>query len=202
MPGNRGNHVERELFPGEHSQDLRLGELGVVEDDADDLLVTLGEQRAGDARGSAPRECEFLPERKLGKPCDKLILGVALQFPGRAGQERELHQVHQIKLAEETQAGEVRGVGMKGEGALDTIVFEKGLAARNLFEDFSRKVFALEKQAQLCFIECGIVEEGEQNVGGGMVQESREFIAGGSARKLTVVVRARHASSRQTRQRR
>lgn len=202
MPRDCGNHGNGKIFSREHLQDLRFGEKSVVEDHVDQLFVALGEKRAGDARWPAPRQGEFLAERKLRKACDQLILGVAFQLRGGTGKKSELHQVHEIKLPEQTQAGEARAVRMKGESALDAIVFDQWLAARNLLENFGREILAIEKETELRFIERGIIEEREEHVRSGMMEEHGELMAGGDASALAVTVRAGHASCPQAPQRR
>jgi hypothetical protein len=202
MARDCGNHGNGEIFPGEHLQDLSFREKGIVEDYVDQLFVSFGEKRAGNAGWSAPGQCEFLAERKLRKTCAQLILRVALQFRGGTRQKSKLYKVHQVKLTEEAQAGEARAVRMKRESALDPIIFDQRLAARNLFENFGREILAIEKQAELRLIERGIIEECEEHVRGGMMQEHGEFITAGGASALAVVVRAGHASSQRTPQRR
>ena len=66
---------------------------------------------------------------------------------------------------------------VKRQGALDAIVFEKGLAADNFLDDFDGKIVAREEQAELSLVERGIVEEGEEHAWIGMVEEDGEFFA-------------------------
>ena len=104
-------------------------------------------------------------------------------------------EVHQIELADEAEAGEARGAGMEGEGALDAIILEERLAAGDLFENFGGKIFAIEEQAELRFVERGIVEKGEEDVWIGMVEQDGEFVAGGGESAFAVLRAGVHHES-------
>ena len=54
---------------------------------------------------------------------------------------------------------------MEGESALDAIIFEERLAAGDFFEDFGGEIFAVEEEAELYFVERGIIEKGEEDIG-------------------------------------
>jgi hypothetical protein len=86
---------------------------------------------------------------------------------------------------------------MKRESAPDAIVLEQRLAAGDFFENLNGKILALEELAELSFIESGIIQEGEEHAGGGMVEENGQIFAGCGERTVAVavVVRAGHASA-------
>jgi hypothetical protein len=60
---------------------------------------------------------------------------------------------------------------MEGEGALDAIIFEEILAASDLFEDFGWDIFPGQEETQIQLIERGIVEEGQEDIHGVMVEK-------------------------------
>jgi hypothetical protein len=60
-----GEAVEREGF-----QDLGFVEIGIVEDNGENLRMTLGEESAGYASRAAAGECELLSERELREARD------------------------------------------------------------------------------------------------------------------------------------
>lgn len=78
------DNLGRECLAGENSQDLGLGEMGVVEYDEEDLRVAFGEERACDPGGTAPSEGHFLAEWKLREAAEELLLGDAFYFAGCA----------------------------------------------------------------------------------------------------------------------
>src|SRR5262249_19096188 len=100
MACDRREYRGRQILAGEHFQDLSFSEKRVVENHVDELLVSLREERPSDACWSAACQSEFLAEWKLREPSDQLVLCVALQLCGRARDERELHEVHQVQVAE------------------------------------------------------------------------------------------------------
>jgi hypothetical protein len=59
---------------------------------------------------------------------------------------------------------------MEGEGALDAIIFQEGLATGDFFEDFGGEIFAVEEEAELRFVKRGIIEKGEKDVGRMMME--------------------------------
>ncbi len=63
--GDSQDYGGRKCLAGENFQDLRFGEMGVVEHDGQDLLVALGEEGAGDPAGAAACQGDFLTERKV-----------------------------------------------------------------------------------------------------------------------------------------
>ncbi len=73
---------------------------------------------------------------------------------------------------------EPRCVRMERESALDAIVFQQIFAAADLFEDFGRQIFAIEQEAELRFVERRIVEKREQDIGGVVMDECGEVVAG------------------------
>jgi hypothetical protein len=60
---------------------------------------------------------------------------------------------------------------MKGQSALDAIVLQEGLAAGDFLENFRGEV-AVEKEAEMRFVQGGVVEKGYEDVRGGMVEKS------------------------------
>jgi hypothetical protein len=75
-----------------------------------------------------------------------------------------LDEIHWIEVADQAEARQTWRAGMEGEGALDTIVFEEGLAACDLFEDLGWQILAVEEKAEMGFVHKGIVEQGQENV--------------------------------------
>jgi hypothetical protein len=61
---------------------------------------------------------------------------------------------------------------MEGEGALDAIVPEEGLAACDLFENLGRQILAVEEKTEMCFVHKGIVEHGQENIRAVMVEKA------------------------------
>lgn len=158
---------------------MGFSEIGVIEDDGENLRVAFGEERAGDSAGAATGERDFLAERKLREAGEKLLFGDTFQLGGHADGQGELGEIHQIEIFDEAETCKSWCVRMKGERAFDSIIFEKVFARGNFFEDFGGEIFAVEQEAELSFVERGIVENGEQDFGGGMVEESGEVVAGG-----------------------
>ena len=60
---------------------------------------------------------------------------------------------------------------MEGEGALDAIVFQEGLAACDLVENLGWQILAVEEKTEMCFIHKGIVEQGQENIRAVMVEK-------------------------------
>jgi hypothetical protein len=56
-----------------------------------------------------------------------------------------LSEIHEVELADQAEAGKAWSAGMEGEGALNAIILEQGLAARDFLEDFRGKIFAIEE---------------------------------------------------------
>src|SRR5713101_9315090 len=133
---DRRYHRRGQLFPRQHSQNLRFGHVGVVQHNGNGLRVTLGKQRARDPRWSSPRQRDFLAERKLRQTREQLLFGVALQLGGNTGQDRHLHKVHQIEVAEQTQADQPRRPWMKRQRSLHPVTLEQWFTPRNLLENF------------------------------------------------------------------
>ena len=110
-----------------------------------------------------------------------MILGVELQFGWDRGRKRDLHEIHQIKIPEKPQTDQAWRSRMKSERPLHPIALQEWFAPRNLFEDFSRKVFSFEQHAKLRLVERRIVEKCEEHIGRRMMQKGREFFARGDA---------------------
>ena len=77
---------------------------------------------------------------------------------------------------------------MKRQGALDAIVLEQVFAFADLFENFGGKIFPVEQYAELGFVEGGILEKREQDVGGMVMNECCEVVAGGGDRLFSIGV--------------
>ena len=75
---------------------------------------------------------------------------------------------------------------MEGERAFDSIIFEKVFARGDFFEDFGGEIFAIEQEAELRFVERGVVENSEQDLSGGMLEESGEAVASGGQRAFAI----------------
>lgn len=174
---------------------MRFGEIGIVEHHGKKLRVTFGEERARDARGSTPGERDFLADGKLRQPGEEQIFRDAFSFGGGAGKLRELGEVHEVKIADQSKAWKAWSAGMEGKGALDAIVPEQMLAARDFFKDFCWEILAVEKQAKLRFVQSGIVEEGQQDGCIGMVEQDGEIVADGDERAFAVLRNRIHSDS-------
>src|SRR5690242_10859136 len=77
---------------------------------------------------------------------------------------------------------------MKTEFLLYPVTFEKWLALPNCFQNFTGEIFPFEKQAKMGFVESGIIEQRQEHVCGGMMQEHGKLIAGGYGRTFAVLV--------------
>ena len=135
-----------------------------------DLRVSLREERASQTRRPAPRQRNFLSERKLRQPRNQLILRIPFQLRGNARQQRKLHEIHQVKIAQQSQRDEPRRPRMKRQRLLHAVILQQGLAPRHFFENFRRQIFSLQQHAQLRFLERRIIEQRQQHVRVGMVQ--------------------------------
>ena len=173
------NDSGRKFFSGERFEDLGFGQVGVVENDGENLRMAFGEERACDSSRAATGERDFLAERKLREPGEELLFGDALEFGGHADGQRELSEIHQVKIFDEAETGQPWRVRMEGECALDAIVFEKVFSSGDFFEDFGGEIFAVEQEAELSFVERGIAENSEQDIVGLMLEESGEVVARG-----------------------
>src|SRR5260370_33637379 len=120
----KGKAVARQGF-----QNLRFGELQIVQHDGENLRVPLGEERAGRASGAAAAERDLLSQGKLRKARDQLSFGIDLQLGGSAGKQWELHQSHEIELANQAETREARCSRVERESALDAVIFQERLAA-------------------------------------------------------------------------
>jgi hypothetical protein len=165
------DNVGMEFLTRENLQDLGLGEMRVFEDDGKKLRMAFRQKGACHASGATSSKRYFLTQRKLRKPTDELIFGDAFQFGGRAGQERELAKVHWIEVADQAEAHQTLGTGMEGEGMLDAIILEEVLAASDLFEDFGWDIFPGQEETQIQLIEGRIVEKGQEDIRGVMVEK-------------------------------
>src|SRR6266851_375080 len=108
MMNDGRNYSDGQFSSGESLQDLRLGEVGIVENHGEHLRMALREQGAGNARRASTRQRNFLAERDLPKAGEQLLLGVAFQLGGDGGRKRELHQIHQIKVTDQAESCEAR----------------------------------------------------------------------------------------------
>ena len=84
----------RKTFARECFEDLRFGEIGVVEDDGKYLRMAFGEKRASDSAGTATCERNFLTERKLREAREQLSFGDALEFGQNTDGQSELYEIH------------------------------------------------------------------------------------------------------------
>src|SRR5215467_3435385 len=89
-----GNNGRWELFARKSFQDLRFGQIGIVEHRRDDLWMPLGQQRAGNAGGTTARERDFLAQGNLSEAREQLLFGVAFQLGGDGGRKRKLNEIH------------------------------------------------------------------------------------------------------------
>jgi hypothetical protein len=103
-----------------------------------------------------------------------------------------LHKIHEVEIAQKPQADEARGARMKKERALDGIGFQPRFARANFFEKFGGQIFASQEKTQGCVVERGILEERQQHRGIGMIDQCDEFVAGGGAGKLKILLKLRH----------
>src|SRR5579871_2968466 len=89
---------------------------------------------------------------------------------------------------------------MKRQGALDAVVLEQVFAFAHLFENFGGKIFPVEQDAELGFVEGGILEKREQDVRGMVMNECCEVVAGGGDRLFSIGVAfgAVHSTSLRT----
>jgi hypothetical protein len=58
-------YARGEIFARERLKDLRFGEIGIVENDRENLRMAFGEKRASDSAGTTTGKRDFLTERKL-----------------------------------------------------------------------------------------------------------------------------------------
>src|SRR5690349_25145740 len=107
--------------------------------------MAFGQQSAGNSRRAASRQRDFLAKRNLRKAREELLFGIALQLGGDGGRKRELDEIHQIEVADETQCDKARPTRMKAECLLDTIAFKERLALAHFLEDFTGKILPLQK---------------------------------------------------------
>jgi hypothetical protein len=82
-----------------------------------------------------------------------------------------LDEIHWIEVADQVKARQTRRAGMEGEGTLDAIVFEEGLAACDLFQNLGRQILAVEEKAEMSFVQKRIVQQGHQNIRAVMVEK-------------------------------
>ena len=165
MLGDGVAYGGRKFFASQGFQDLGFGEIGVVEHDRENLWMAFGKERAGDSAGTTTSERDFLAERQLCEACEELAFGHALEFGLRADRQGQLREIHQVEVSDEAHADQSWCVRMKCESALDAIIFQEILASGDFCEDFEREILAIEKEAELRFVERGIVEEREQDIG-------------------------------------
>jgi len=101
----------------------------------------------------------FLAERQLRKPRNELLLCIALELRGNAGQERKLHQIHQVQFADKPQAREPRSARVKRQSAFHAIILQQRLAASHFLQNFRWEVLAIQQQTELRLAERGIIEQ-------------------------------------------
>ena len=154
--------------------------------------MAFGEQRSRYTCGAAPRQGDFLAEGKLRQAREDLLFGVTLEFRRKRGREGKLHEIHEVQIAQEPQTYEARRARMKKERALDSIGFQPRFAQANFFEKFGGQIFASQEKTQGCVVERGILEERQQHRGIGMIDQCGEFVAGGGAGKLKILLKLRH----------
>jgi len=138
--------------------------------------VTFGEQSAGHARRAAPRQCDFLPERELRQAREAIDLRRCASAPRNTGQNRNLHQVHQIEVAEKPQAGQARRPADEKPAHVSRVALQQRLTARHFLENFFREVFSFQQQADMRFLKGRIVEKREEHIGRGMMQRERQVL--------------------------
>ena len=184
---DRRDHPEREFLTGKSFQDLRFGQIRIVEDHREHLRMTFRQQRACNATGTASRERDLLTQRNLRKAHEQLFFGVALQFRRDGGRKRQLNEIHQIEVTNQPESSQARSAGMKTKSALDPIAFEERLALARFFENFAGKIFSFQQQTKLRFVERGIVEQRQEHVCGRMMQKRGQLIAGGDARAFAIL---------------
>jgi len=78
---------------------------------------------------------------------------------------------------------------MKSDSTFDAIIFNEGLATRDLFENFSREILAIEEETEASLIERGVIQNAEQDVRGRMMQQSGKLIASGDACTVAICCR-------------
>src|SRR5438876_2422943 len=86
---DRRDHPGREFLTGKSFQDLRFGQIRIVEDHREHLRMTFRQQRACNATGTASRERDLLTQRNLRKAHEQLFFGVALQKITLARRDRK-----------------------------------------------------------------------------------------------------------------
>src|ERR1700722_1723722 len=157
--------------------------------------MALGKECSCDPAGAAAGQRDFLAERKLCETREELIFGDALECGRRTNRQCELSEIHQVEIFDEAQVGEPRRVRGECKSPLDAVVFEQAFADADFFEDFDREIFAIEQEAELCFVERGIVEEREQDIGRVVMNECREIVTSGGEDLLLVGVDSDHSTS-------
>jgi hypothetical protein len=175
------NDGGRNLFAGKSFQDLRFGEMRIVENDGEGLRMAFREKSSGDAGGPATGQRDFLAKRELGQAGRELIFRVALQIGRDAGCERELDEIHEIEIAQQAQGNQAGRMRVKRESALDAIALQEMLASRNLFEKFRAQILTLKEKAKSRVVESRIVQESAEDFERRIVNQSGELLAGGGA---------------------
>ena len=157
--------------------------------------MAFGDERAGDACRAAASEGNFLAERQLREARYDLVFGNALEFRRGDGGKRELDKIHEVDIADQTQAGEARRAGMEEQSALDEITLEQIFARADAFENFGGKILARQQQAKLLFIQGGIIEESREDLGRGVKKQGAQVVTRSGARELQFAVELGHAIS-------
>ncbi len=115
---------------------------------------------------------------------DDLGFGDAPEFHGDGRGKSELDEIHEVDVANQTQADEARRTGMKEQGALDEIALEQIFARADVFQDFGGKILAGQQQAKLLFIQSGIIEECGEHLGLWVIEQGAEVVTRSGAREL------------------
>ncbi len=170
MPGAANSRKSETVSSGRYERIVARG-------DGDNLRVPFRQQRSGHARRAAPRQRDFLAERELRQPRQQLIFSVALELRGNSGQNRYLHKIHQVQVAQQPQAHQSRRPRMKRQRLLYPIALEQWLPPRHLLKHFRRQAFPLQYQANMRFVERRIVKQREDHFRGRVMQQNGQFFA-------------------------
>ena len=142
MIGDRLDDAEGSLFARQSFQNLGFREEGIIESNGEDVRVAFSNERARNARRAAASEGNFLAEGQLREARYDLVFGNALEFRGGDGGKRELNEIHEVDIANQTQANEARRAGMEEQGTFDDIALKQILARADVFEHFGGKILA------------------------------------------------------------
>jgi hypothetical protein len=112
----------------------------------------------------------------LRKAREQLIFRVALQFRGNSRQNRNLHQVHQVQVAEKPQTYQPWRSRMKRQRSLHPVALEQGFAPGHFIENLYAKILSFQQQANVRFLKGRIVEERLEHIRGRMMQQNGKFL--------------------------